>query len=498
MIILNHRLACLFFVLVVSIRCVFAQSSPCGPLQANAVVDCINGTAQLSVATGYNSFTWSPSAGLSNDTIPNPVASLSGTYSVTATYQGPNLVVNPDFAAGNTGFTSGMNFTTVYSPCNYWVGNQWFSTYFPGLLDHTPTNDNMFMMLDGCTTPTMIWEEANFTIVPGADYQFSFWATEAGVTAPTFEIHFIGNVTGNTVVATIPGIPSPNNSGFVWDQYMIPSWNAGANTSVTIQIINLATQSYGVDFGMDDFDFHRYCSSTDSVQVILPVPLSLGPDISLCDLPSITLDAGPGNSYIWSTGATTQTISLSVPGTYWVIVDNGVCDVTDTIVLYNTLTQPVELGEDISLCDFFSVELDAGSADSYLWSTGENSQSIAPASAGTYWVTATYGNCTSSDTIVLTGVLGESMVYIPNTVTPDGDVLNDVFFVYGTDMIDFRLRIFDRWGELIFESTDMAEGWDGTFKGEIVQQDTYVYVVDYKTTCDGTTRKKIGHVNVIR
>lgn len=480
--------------------CAVANASAqtlCAPLQANAVIDCAAGTAQLSSDTNYTSYTWTPSGGLSNDTISNPVANAAGTYSLTATYTGPNLIVNPDFAAGNSGFNSGMTFTTVYSPCNYWVGAQWFQTYFPGLTDHTPTTDNMFMMIDGCVLPTMIWEETNLTVVPGADYKFSFWATESGANQPVFEIHFVGNVTGDVVVGTLNGIPAPTNNSWIWDQYGITSWNAGANTSVSIRIENLAVQSYGVDFGMDDFDFHRFCTNTDSVTVSFPAPVDLGADTTLCDVTTVTLDAGPGGTYLWNTGATTQTIQPTVPGMYWVDYDNGICTTRDTVFVTGLIAEPVDLGEDVFLCDVQAVELDAGNATAYLWNTGETTQVITPFVAGTYYVTAGSGNCTSSDTIELIGTLGESAVYIPNTITPNGNGLNDVFYIYSADIVECRIRIFDRWGQLIFETNDPFAGWNGTYKGAPVQEDTYVYVIDYTTTCNAARHRRTGHVNVV-
>lgn len=610
-----------------------AQAPVCAPLNATATLNCINQTVQLNVDSSYTSYQWTPSAGLSNDTIPNPVATAAGTYSVTATYIGPNLVINPDFAAGNTGFNSGMNFTTTYSPGNYWVGSQWFQTYFPGLTDHTATADNMFMMIDGAATPTMIWEETNLPIVPGADYNFSFWATEAGANQPTYEIHFIGNVTGNVIVSTQPGIPAPTNNTWAWDQYFVPLWNAGANTSVTVQIFNLATQSYGVDFGMDDFDFHRECTSTDTIQVILS-SVNLGPDIALCDVSNVTLNAGAGGSYLWSTGDTTQTITPGVPGVYWVAYDDGNCVMYDTIVvtslpapvvnlgpdtalcvvngfvldagaggtyLWNTmavtqtisLTSPglywvsydngacittdtilitalpnvsvnlgpdislcdlsgitldagaggsylwntgattqtitpgaggtysvsysngfcvasdtvfinqvipemVSLGEDVLLCNFEFIEIDAGPGSTYVWNTGATTQTISPVLAGTYYVDVTTSNCTRSDTIELIGTLGESMLFIPNTITPNGNGLNDVFYPYCSEITTMHMQIYNRWGELIFETSDINTGWNGTYKGTTVQEDTYVYVIEYTTTCNSAEMRRIGHVNVVR
>lgn len=474
-----------------------AQTGPCNTLQTTASVNCLAGTAQLSATSGFNSYYWAPSTNLSNPGISNPVASAAGTYTVTASYVGPNMVVNPAFASGNTGFTSGMNFSATYTPCNYYVGPQWFGNYFPGLTDHTPTSDNMFMHIDGCTSQRIIWEEGPFLVQPNTDYLFYFWATEAGANQPTYEIHFIGNITGDNIISTQPGIAPPTNNSWIWDQYGVPSWNAGPNTSVTIRIINLATQGYGVDFGMDDFEFRQFCTNTDSVQVIFPSPVNLGADISTCDVSAVTLNAGPGTGYLWNTGATTQTISPAVAGPYSVTVQNGNCTFQDTIVITD-IAQHVSLGQDISLCEVYNVELNAGAGVSYLWSTGETSQVIHPTSPGTYWVTVDDGNCSTRDSIELTGVFGEGALFIPNTFTPDGNRTNDEFFVYGTGIVDYRLRIFNRWGELIFESSDPAQGWNGQYNSTIVEEGVYVYVIDYTTSCNGTFNKKVGHVNVVR
>jgi gliding motility-associated-like protein len=73
--------------------------------------------------------------------------------------------------------------------------------------------------------------------------------------------------------------------------------------------------------------------------------------------------------------------------------------------------------------------------------------------------------------------------YVPNAFTPkNGDVLNDIYkpyLAYYDAGMDYNLKIFNRWGEKVFETTDPAEGWDGTYKGELCQMDVYVYVIEY-------------------
>jgi len=68
--------------------------------------------------------------------------------------------------------------------------------------------------------------------------------------------------------------------------------------------------------------------------------------------------------------------------------------------------------------------------------------------------------------------------YVPNAFTPNGDGINDVFRVYGSGFISFNLKVFDRWGEKVFETSDPNIGWDGTFRGELLPPDVFVYYVD--------------------
>ena len=91
-------------------------------------------------------------------------------------------------------------------------------------------------------------------------------------------------------------------------------------------------------------------------------------------------------------------------------------------------------------------------------------------------------------------------IYIPNTFIPDEDGLNDIF----TPITDFEihewdLSIYSQWGELIYNSQEYANGWDGTFKGKRCQDGTYIYKLKYKSCANPIESKLIkGFVNLIR
>jgi hypothetical protein len=147
-------------------------------------------------------------------------------------------------------------------------------------------------------------------------------------------------------------------------------------------------------------------SAADSIQLSVAPPYLLNlNDRFLCIGSTITLDAGnSGTSYLWNTGATTQTINVSSPGTYNVRVTNSLgCEARDTIVVSLVPAPMVSLGANISACVGTTVTLDAGNAGaSYLWSTGDTTQTIQVSTSGFYAVLVTKNTCTASDTIDVT------------------------------------------------------------------------------------------------
>lgn len=102
------------------------------------------------------------------------------------------------------------------------------------------------------------------------------------------------------------------------------------------------------------------------------------------------------------------------------------------------------------------------------------------------------------DTLVKTLVVSpEFNLYLPSAFTPDGDGINDVFAVSGTGIQKFRLRIFDRWGRMVFETEDPAIGWDGTIDGKKPVPGVYPYLFRYLGSA-GRTADRYGSVTLVR
>lgn len=114
---------------------------------------------------------------------------------------------------------------------------------------------------------------------------------------------------------------------------------------------------------------------------------------------------------------------------------------------------------------------------------------------GTYtvmYVTTNASGC--SDTTYLTVMVEqETTIYVPNAFSPNGDGNNEMFYAYGSNVNEFDMMIFDRWGTLMFESKDLFKGWDGKYKGSPVQEDVYVWKIVYTDTYNKRHRL-IGHV----
>ncbi|MCB0770931.1 MAG: gliding motility-associated C-terminal domain-containing protein [Flavobacteriales bacterium] len=241
----------------------------------------------------------------------------------------------------------------------------------------------------------------------------------------------------------------------------------------------------------------------------IPFPLlDLGPDTALCDTEMITFDAGgPGVTYLWSTGSTDQYAAFVDDALVWASVFNGYCTSTDTVdVVFNPLPLPA-LDPSVVTCldepPHFTI-LDAENPDcTYLWNTGETTQVIQAKYYQPYTVIITTPlNCSIEETILVEEYC-RSTLYLPNSFTPDGDGVNELFFPTGNNIASMKLAIFDRWGELIYEGEDADAFWNGKYNGDVVKQDVYVWKVTYRFFEDVTRtvlspeKEMIGHVTVL-
>jgi gliding motility-associated-like protein len=172
----------------------------------------------------------------------------------------------------------------------------------------------------------------------------------------------------------------------------------------------------------------------------------------------------------------------------------------------NFLVSPSEI--DILTPTAFFTNMSTASSI-WMWNFGDSTFSAAQNPSHTYPEIGTYpvtlyssnaDGCIDSVTyfVIINDVL---TVYIPNAFTPNADGINDIFnvFSHGIDPKNFELLIFDRWGNKIFKTNDLYEGWNGAVNnhGDVVQEDVYVYRVNYRDM-KGRKKKLIGHVSMVK
>lgn len=283
------------------------------------------------------------------------------------------------------------------------------------------------------------------------------------------------------------------------------NWNTGQNTP-SIQATNFGSYSVTISETMNG------CSDSSRIQ-INPFGIlrpDLGPDTTICEGEAIVLNPninGEGYSFLWSNGATSRTTIIDQAGTYWVELNaiNGTCKgIRDTIQFVLGTIPIVELGDEIIACEGTQVKLldnrTAYPNARYYWQDTIPGAEFTVTRTGYYRVKATNNCGTATDEIFVKFDDCEN-IYVPNTFTPNGDNRNDFFFAQtATELIEFSMIIYDRWGNTVFKTSDILAKWDGTYNGTELPIGVYTYQIAWISAFDPNVerKEKIGRVNLLR
>ena len=261
-------------------------------------------------------------------------------------------------------------------------------------------------------------------------------------------------------------------------------WNTNETTS-SISVGPNVTTTYDVDVMVAG------CieNTTFTVTVNNNPTAVISGNTTACDGQSITLTASGGTSYVWSDGSTGNTLTYTptAPGDVFVTATNN-CGSDDDTVSVNISSGPtVSAGPDQTIGLGNSVVLTATGASSYTWDpatglscTGCTSTTASPQSTTTYIVTGTDNNgCTSTDTVTVI-VDASFVIFVPDIFSPDGNGSNDVLYVRGSGVEELNFKLYDRWGQKVFETTDLNIGWDGVFNGKALDTGVFVYALEGK------------------
>jgi gliding motility-associated-like protein len=491
---------------------------------------CLGDATQLDAyATG--DFYWSPSTGLDNPYILNPTISTiqhSTTYTLSSTTESENMIINHDFDQGYSMFHSAYDIPDTIGPYGwlsdegfYLIGTDASTTQinFQGF-DHSNPPSGNFMIVNGATVAnTKVWCQ-NIAVAPQTNYSFSTWVSSMNTVNPSIlEFSVNNNLLGNPFNA-----PSIVNQ---WIEYS-SDWYSELNTSAEICIVNQNTIAGGNDFGLDDISFKAYCENTDEVTINVHPRTSLsntdisqcenskGSNLALFDLTSLEDSIShykPLKFFLDKqlTQAINQPSSISLPNNSraYVTLDNdSLCSDTATINI-QVLPSPIaSFSHEVKLLENCNTQIQLNNTSStignYHWTINNNPISqarpiftVVPDS--TILVSLSISNtegCKDSISQHITTAY-DSPFFAPNAFTPDKDPFNEHFNVFAKCISDFYLEIYSRWGELLFSSSDLHKGWDGTFKNQLCQNGVYAWIVKYTDT-NNVKQTKTGTVSLMR
>ena len=361
-------------------------------------------------------------------------------------------VMNPEFMC-SVGWSDYLNLDAVNTPDIGYEGAVFFP---PSTID--AFDGNQYLNLE-CSTGNPEYAQIDLTepMQAGVSYCVSFYAShsqESPEVAPSLGVYFSGT----------PLLDSPFELGLEAHVQGPINFDPTAWTLISGNYLAQGGENILVVGGFENTGTMPFpYMYIDMLSVVAMPELNLS-DGDLCDGPIVLDASAPGASYQWSTGETTSAITANTESEITVSRTIGACVQQATvtieacdIVIDDPDDDPIDNPDDEPVDDPTDVPVD-------------NDESAAV----------------------------DLLFFAPNTFTPDGDGLNDVFGIVGPTTDSFELQIFDRWGEVIFSSTDINERWTANHLGGdyFVQDGIYVYQF---TAVEGTrVFEGKGHVLVVR
>lgn len=476
-----------------------------------------NGTATVTpTGTGPFTYVWSP-----NVSSTNSASNLAaGVYTVTITDQssgcsavdtinvgsnnsltvttsgndticpGNNATLTATVAGGNPPITYNWS-NSLPNQSSVTVSPATTTTYTLNVIDSQGCSGGPYLFTVTVASALSVTAAGASPICAGGGTSLS--ATPSGGNGPYTFNWMPGNLSGSTVNVT------PANT----TTYTVTATDACGQTATST--VNISVQQLPV-----------IAFTADTTYGCTPLMVNFHVD---------TTGFGGGVTYLWDfddNGATSTAVNPSHSFTsagchdisLTVTVPPG-CSATQTVTcMITTLQQPTaSFTATPSVTDILnptiSFDNTSTNSNSWLWTYGDNNSTTVFEEDHTYDLPGIYpvvlvamNDSGCSDTAYLDIIVHDyHTFYIPNAFTPDGNGHNEVFGPAYTNILSegFTMMIFDRWGNLVYETHDPAAGWNGRFdnKGEMVQQDVYVYKIEYTDNLF-KKYKLIGSVTLIR
>ena len=530
---------------------------------------CKGTSVQLS-ASGGTWYKWSPTTGLNDPNIANPVASptIPTTYKVVvknaagcrdSAHVTVNILASPAISSsGNTSVCKGDSTQLSVSGGTTYQWNPTIGLSNPGVANPkaSPSSTTTYRVVvtgsNGCKDsinltvgidhPPTITVNNNVAICPGDSAQLNATGGSTYQWSPATGLNFtnIPNPKASPAVPTTYKVVATSNAGCkdsVTTMISLkPKPTASASTSTTICAKDSAQLSSG---GGNSFQWFPATglsdalsqnpkaspSNTTNYSVIVtnsdgcrdtastiisvrPLPqLNLGNNFNVCPGVPFTLDAttNEASGYLWNTGSTNASISSTAPGVYYVNVSITGCttQLRDTITVGVDELPKVALGKDTTACEFSQVLIKAKGSNiqSYLWNNGSTDSTIVVSTEGLYVVTVQNQCGSAKDDIYVKIASCSDELFFPAAFTPNQNGRNDIFkagYLNANGFKFYELRVYNRWGEIVFQTNDITKGWDGYYNGRLQTTGVFVWYARYRKTTNNKIYLKKGTVTLIR
>ncbi len=456
------------------------------PTVVTANASICNGATATLTASGATNYTWLPSGTQSSSITVNP------TTSTTYTVIGDNGLCSSQATASVTvinGLVAPVNNATICQGQTAAIG--------------TTLNGTSYSWSNGGTTQTIIVSPASTTsyslsVIAGS-CTYTANATVNVIPTPILQLNNPSICLGSSATLSVSGA----TNGY--------TWNPGNTTGNVITVSPTVTTTYVVTSG------NGVCPATATTQVVVntqPNLLFSPGDMLICPGTSVTYTANGANTIEWYVNGIYHfgnplTVSPSQNSTITLVGSNGACSSTSVIALNvnNVVASLIPESNYVEYPGTLTFTNTSTGATQINWDFGNGQTSSNQVATADYeypgkYLTALVAKndmgCMDTIYYVVEAGCGKGDFYMPNTFTPNNDGLNEEYKILGGSCVtQFTGSIFDRWGNEIFKWKEIADTWDGTFKGQKVKEDVYNYLISY-TLYNGKVFTKTGHIAIIR
>ena len=377
-----------------------------------------------------------------------------------------------------------------------------------GIAGHAQSGNSFVSGLHSSIQPNYLWHEGIMQPVSGfaigADYEISFYQTIVKQTncidhSGSWRVYLDGDLISTTTPSVSP--LGAHDMNLQWDHRTV-SFTATANMH-TIKFIPWDDDGSIQNSSTDNNGGLRM--GIDNISLVLPVPdppvVHLGIDTVLCAGSELILDASYTNStYHWHDNSTNATFAVHEAGTYWVEVTNPFGTTHASINVNYDSIPTVALDNHTFDCPMEPLTLNAGANTNYTYTWQDNSAGAnhTVSEPGTYTVTVSNLCGSSSASAVVETQNCEFTLEMPNVFTPNGDHTNDIFVPTEINGIaEIQLIVFNRWGDVVYNTTDVLPSWDGESRGTPCAEGSYFWKIE-ASDFQGKQYSFHGNVHLIR